>query len=258
MTDWNNTTVLITGATSGFGAAAARKYHALGAWVIATGRRADRLISTQDELGDRYSFLVFDVGIRSEVDEAMDTMRLFPGFNGIDILVNNAGLALGLGPAQEADLDDWETMVRTNINGVLYMTRAILPGMVKRKRGHIVNISSIAASWPYPGGNVYGATKAFLTQFSLNIRCDVNGTGVRVTSIEPGLCETEFSLVRHQGDAAKAGEAYANVEAMSANDIAEAIVWVTAQPPHVNVNRMELMATNQAWATFDIRRDNGS
>ncbi len=252
MFDFTDTTVLVTGATSGFGAATARRFHALGARVIATGRRLERLDELATELGQGLHPLAFDVGDRAAVDAALATLH--GDLAAVDILVNNAGLALGLKPAWQADLDDWLTMVRTNIDGVLYMTRALLPGMVERRHGHVINLSSVAANWPYPGGNVYGSTKAFLTQLSFNLRCDLNGTGVRVTSIEPGLCETEFSVVRFKGDSDAASRAYAGVDAMSADDIAEAVVWAASQPRHVNVNRIELMATEQAWGPFDIRR----
>jgi len=241
-------TVFITGVTSGFGRAAARQFHAKGHRVIGTGRRQERLDELAAELGQRFVGLCFDVTDRAAVDAAV------AGVGDIDILVNNAGLALGLEPAWEADIEDWLTMVKVNIEGVLYLTRAVLPGMVARKHGHIVNVSSVAASWPYPGGNVYGASKAFLTQFTLNLRADLVGTRVRMSSIEPGLCETEFSLVRFKGDEAAADKPYADVEAMTADDIARTIVWVTEQPRHVNINRVELMATEQAWGPFAIAR----
>lgn len=246
-------TTLVTGATSGFGRAAVRRFHALGHRVIGTGRRQERLDELASELGERFVGLRFDVADREAVNAALASLQ--GPWAEIDVLVNNAGLALGLEPAHKANLDDWTTMVDTNINGVLYITRAVLPGMVERQRGHIVNISSIAANWPYPGGNVYGATKAFLSQFSNNLRSDLLGSRVRVSSIEPGLCETEFSLVRYKGDEGAAASPYANVEAMSADDIAEAIVWVTEVPRHVNVNRVELMATEQAWGPFAIHRE---
>lgn len=241
--------VVVTGATSGFGRAAVRRFHALGYDVVGTGRRQERLDELSAELGARFTGLCFDISDRQACEAALS------GVGDVDILVNNAGLALGLEPAWQASLDDWLTMVKVNIEGVLYLTRALLPGMVARKTGHIVNVSSVAASWPYPGSNVYGASKAFLTQFTLNLRCDLVGTRVRMTSIEPGLCETEFSLVRFKGDTAAASNPYANVEAMSADDIAEAIVWATQQPRHVNINRIELMATEQAWGPMAIHRE---
>jgi 3-hydroxy acid dehydrogenase/malonic semialdehyde reductase len=170
------------------------------------------------------------------------------------VLVNNAGLALGLEPAHRASLDDWETMIDTNCKGLVTCTRALLPGMVERGRGHVVNIGSVAASYPYPGGNVYGATKAFVQQFALNLRADLLGTGVRVTVVEPGMAETEFSLVRFQGDAARAKDVYAGIHPLSADDVADAVTWCVTRPPHVNVNRVEVMPTQQAFSPFAVHR----
>lgn len=245
-------TVLVTGATAGFGAAMARRFVDLGDRVIGTGRRQERLDALRSELGEAFVPLCFDVSDRQACDDALATLSAED--RAVDILVNNAGLALGLGPAWESNLDDWMTMVRTNIDGVLYLTHALLPGMVERRTGHIVNLSSVAANWPYPGGHVYGSTKAFLTQLSFNLRSDLVGTGVRVTSIEPGLCDTEFSTVRFKGDAQAAAKPYADVDAMTADDIAEAVIWAASQPRHVNINRIELMATEQAWAGWSIHR----
>lgn len=244
--------VFVTGATSGFGLEIARRFYALGARVVGTGRRQERLDALAAELGPRFLGLCFDVGDRTAVEAAV--AGLPAEFAAVDVLVNNAGLALGLEPAHRASLDDWETMVRTNCLGVLYVTRLLVPAMVERGGGHVVNLSSVAASWPYPGSNVYGASKAFLTQFSLNLKTDTNGTGVRVTDIEPGLAETEFSLVRFKGDAAAAAKPYENVANLTAADIAESVVWAVQMPAHVNINRIEIMATNQAWGPFDIRR----
>jgi 3-hydroxy acid dehydrogenase/malonic semialdehyde reductase len=171
------------------------------------------------------------------------------------VLVNNAGLALGLGPAQEADLDEWDQMIDTNCKGLTYCTRAILPGMVARGRGHVINLGSVAGSYPYPGGNVYGGSKAFVHQFSLDLRSDLHGTGVRVTSVEPGMADTEFSTVRFGGDKEQADAVYAGMQPLTADDIAEAIYWAAAQPPHVNVNRIELMATAQSFAPFQVTRE---
>ena len=176
-------------------------------------------------------------------------------FAEIDLLVNNAGLALGLNPAQQADLDDWDQMIDTNCKGLTYCTRAILPGMVARGRGHVINLGSVAGSYPYPGGNVYGGTKAFVHQFSLNLRSDLHGTGVRVTSVEPGMADTEFSLVRFGGDQAQADDVYTGMQPLTADDIAEAIYWAATQPQHVNVNRIELMATDQSFAPFQVARE---
>lgn len=253
MRDFTDSTVLVTGATAGFGAAVTRRFIDLGARVVGTGRRVERLETLREELGERFFPLVFDVRDRAAVDAALASLP--EPFATIDVLVNNAGLALGLDPVQRADPDDWDTMVRTNVDGVLHCTHAVLPGMVERRRGHVVNLSSVAATWPYPGSHVYGATKAFVSQLSMSMRCDLIGTGVRVTSIEPGLAQTEFSLVRFRGDEGKAGRPYAGVDPLTADDIAEAVVWAVSQPRHVNVNRIEIMATEQAWGPFAIHRE---
>ncbi|MGH8126882.1 MAG: SDR family oxidoreductase [Gammaproteobacteria bacterium] len=244
---------MVTGASAGFGRAIARQLVASGWRVIGTGRRRERLDELAAELGDVFLPLAFDVRDRGAIDQAIASLT--DDFAAIDVLVNNAGLALGLGPAQEASLEDWDTMVDTNIKGLLYMTRALLPGMVKRGRGHIVNIGSVAADNPYPGGNVYGATKAFVWQFSRNLRADLPGTGVRVTDIAPGLAETEFSLVRFKGDTEKAKAPYRNLEALTAEDIANATLWALEQPAHVNVNRIEIMPTAQVWGPMAAHRD---
>jgi NADP-dependent 3-hydroxy acid dehydrogenase YdfG len=246
-------TVLVTGATSGFGAAIARRFHALGDRVIATGRREERLAALADALGERLLPLAFDVADRAAVDAALAALP--PEYAAIDVVVNNAGLALGLEPSWEASLEDWEQMVHTNVLGLLYVTRKVLPGMVARGRGHVIMLSSVAAHWPYPGGNVYGATKAFVSQLGYNLRADLVGHPIRVTSIEPGLAQTEFSLVRFKGDDQKAAAPYAGVDPLTAADIAEAVLWAVAQPPHVNVNRIELMATMQAHGPFAIARE---
>jgi NADP-dependent 3-hydroxy acid dehydrogenase YdfG len=221
--------------------------------VILTGRRRARLDELVAELGDRALACCFDVRDRAAVDAALD--GLAQPWADIDVLVNNAGLALGLGPAWEAKLEDWETMIDTNIRGLLYCTRKLLPGMVSRGRGHVINISSVAASWPYPGGHVYGATKAFVTQFSLSLRADLVGKPVRVTSIEPGLSETEFSLVRFKQDEGRAAAPYRGVEPLTADDIAESVVWAASVPRHVNINRIELMPTMQAFGPFKVHRE---
>ncbi|MFB0969150.1 MAG: SDR family NAD(P)-dependent oxidoreductase, partial [Pseudomonadales bacterium] len=176
-------------------------------------------------------------------------------FSDIDILVNNAGLALGIGGAQEADLDEWDTMVDTNIKGMMYLCRTMLPGMISRGGGHIVNLGSVAASWPYPGGNAYGGSKAFVQQFSRNLRVDLLGKNVRVTNIEPGMCETEFSVVRFKGDEDKAQQVYQGMQPLSASDVAEIIYWTTALPAHININQLEVMPTAQAWSPFAVHRD---
>ena len=248
-------TVLITGASSGFGAAAARRFVARGDRVIAAARRTDLLRDLAKELGpDVLLPLTLDVRDRASVEQL--TTALPPDFAQVDILVNNAGLALGLEPAQEADLDQWEQMIQTNCAGLVYMTRALLPQMVARGRGHVVNLGSIAGTYPYPGGNVYGATKAFVHQFSLNLRSDLHGTGIRVTSVEPGLSGgTEFSQVRFGGDRERAAAVYAGTQPLTADDIAAAIEWATSQPAHVNVNTIELMPVSQSFAPFQVDRE---
>lgn len=245
--------VFITGASAGFGAAIARRFAADGARLILAARRSDKLRALADELGDCALPLALDVRDRAAVAEAV--AGLPPEFAAVDLLVNNAGLALGLEPAPRANLDDWEQMVQTNINGLLYTSRALLPGMVERGRGHIVNLGSIAGEWPYPGGNVYGATKAFVRQFSLNLRADLLGTPLRVTDIEPGLCGgTEFSEVRFHGDAARARKIYENTTPLSAEDIADTVHWVATRPAHVNVNTLSLMPVDQAFAPLAVHR----
>jgi 3-hydroxy acid dehydrogenase / malonic semialdehyde reductase len=246
-------TVLITGATSGFGEATARLLAKHGHRVVITGRRRDRLDRLAGELDGQAHAIVLDV--RDEAAVMAAVAGLPREFAALDVLINNAGLALGLEPAHEANMSDWDTMVDTNIKGLMYCTRAVLPGMVSRGRGHIVNLGSIAGTYPYPGGNVYGATKAFVHQFSLNLRADLLGKNVRVTSIEPGLAETEFSVIRFKGDKDKAKTPYRGVQAMTADDIAAAIYFAITLPPHVNVNVIEMMATNQAFAPFAIHRE---
>jgi len=246
-------TVLITGASAGFGTACARRYAAAGNRLVLAARRIERLHALQDELGGtECHILQLDVRDRHKVESAV--AGLPPEFQDVDILVNNAGLALGLEPAHEAEMENWERMVDTNIKGLMYCTRQVLPGMVERQRGHIVNIGSVAGSTPYPGGNVYGATKAFVKQFSNNLRADLVGTPVRVTNIEPGLAETEFSLVRFNWDAARASTVYEGTQPLSGEDIAEIVFWTTSMPPHVNINRLEVMPVCQAWGPFTIHR----
>jgi len=252
MIDPTTLTVCVTGATSGIGEACARRYAKAGARVVVTGRRRERLDALQAELGDRLHVLALDVRDRAAVEKAF--AGLPSAFAEIDVLVNNAGLALGLEKAPEADLDDWDTMVDTNIKGLMYCTRTLLPGMVARDRGHVVNLSSVAGSYPYPGGNVYGGTKAFVTQFSLNLRADLLGSRVRVTSVEPGMTETEFSEVRFKGDGGKAKQVYAGLQPMTGADIADAVFWLTTFNAHVNVNRIELMPVMQAFGPFSVHR----
>jgi 3-hydroxy acid dehydrogenase / malonic semialdehyde reductase len=244
----------VTGASSGFGAAIARRYAGAGVRVVAVARRVDRLSVLVDEFGGDLIFVSgLDVRDRDAIEPLVASLP--PEFAEVDVLVNNAGLALGLEPAQEADLDSWEQMIETNCTGLVYVTRALLPGMVARRRGHVVNLGSIAGTYPYPGGNVYGATKAFVHQFSLNLRADLHGTGIRVTCIEPGLVGgTEFSEVRFGGDAERAAGVYAGTRALTPEDIAAAVEWVTSQPDHVNVNVLELMPVVQSFAALPIDR----
>lgn len=246
-------TVFITGATAGLGEAMARRFHAAGSKLVVTGRRQDRLDRLQGELGEaRVHTLCLDVRDRAAVDRAV--AELPAEFSNVDVLVNNAGLALGLEPAQRADLDDWDVMVDTNIKGLMYCTRALLPGMCARQRGHVINIGSVAGSYPYPGGNVYGATKAFVHQLSLNLRADVIGSNIRVTSLEPGLTHTEFSLVRFKGDAEQAEKPYQGLQPLRPEDVAETAYWVATLPAHVNINRVELMPTMQAFSPFKFHK----
>jgi 3-hydroxy acid dehydrogenase/malonic semialdehyde reductase len=244
--------VFVTGASSGFGAAVTRRFAAAGARVIAAARRADRVRELAAELGPTVLPLALDVRDRAAVGAAVASLPA--EFAAIDVLVNNAGLALGQVPAQDADLDDWDQMIDTNCKGLVYCTRAILPGMVARRRGHVINLGSVAGTYPYPGGNVYGGTKAFVHQFSLNLRSDLQGTGIRVTCVEPGMADTEFSLVRFGGDQARADSVYAGMQPMTADDIAESIHWAATLPQHVNVNTIELMATAQSFAPFQVAR----
>ncbi|MBV9001404.1 MAG: SDR family NAD(P)-dependent oxidoreductase [Solirubrobacterales bacterium] len=247
----------VTGASSGLGEAIARRYAAAGVRVIAAARRADRLASLVDEFGEDLIFVsVLDVRDRAAIERLVASLP--PAFAEIDVLVNNAGLALGLESAQEAELDNWQQMIDTNCTGLVYVTRAVLPGMVARRRGHVVNMGSIAGTYPYPGGNVYGATKAFVHQFSLGLRADLHGTGVRVTSIEPGLIGgTEFSEVRFAGDAERAADLYAGTQPLTPEDIAAAVEWATSQPEHVNVNVIELMPVVQSFAALPVDRPGG-
>jgi NADP-dependent 3-hydroxy acid dehydrogenase YdfG len=245
--------VLITGASAGFGAACARLFAARGYRLLLAARRMDKLEQIKSELaGAEVHLIALDVREREAVAAALTSLP--EGFATIDILVNNAGLALGLEPAHRVDLDDWETMVDTNIKGLMYCTRALLPGMVERDHGHVVNISSVAGSWPYPGGNAYGGSKAFVTQFSRNLRADLLGTKVRVTCIQPGMAETEFSQVRFKGDAVRAAKVYADTDAMTAEDIAEAVLWSVERPPHLNINSIEMMSVDQAWGPLAVCR----
>ena len=245
-------TILITGASAGIGKATAEALAAEGHRLVLTGRREALLNEVAATLNTPTYCLAFDIRDRDAMRAALASLPT--DFAAVDVLVNNAGLALGLSPADEADFDDWETMVETNILGLLAITREMLPGMKARGRGHVVNLSSIAGSYNYPGGNVYGASKAFVTHFSLNLKADLIGTPIRVTNIEPGMVETDFSTVRFKGDTTRAGSVYAGTTPLTAADIAETIRWAVAQPAHVNINRLELMPVSQTWAGFAIER----
>lgn len=246
-------TVFITGATAGFGEACARRYAAAGHRLILTGRRSDRLKALAGSLKVPVHTITLDVRDRKAVEQAVSSLPA--EFAAIDILLNNAGLALGLEPAHRVNIDDWEQMVDTNIKGLMYCTRAILPGMVERDRGHVVNLGSVAGTYPYPGGNVYGGTKSFVHQFSLNLRADLIGSRVRVTCIEPGMAETEFSVVRFKGDAEKAKTVYQGMEPMTPDNIAQVIEFVTTIiPEHVNINTLEMMPVMQAFSPFTVKR----
>ena len=253
MSDTAQMTVLVTGATAGFGEATARRFVREGHKVIISGRRAERLSALAKELGDNAHPAQFDVQDSPAVFAAIEGLPA--GFAEIDVLVNNAGLALGLAPAHSADLAVWDTMIDTNIKGLAYCARAVLPGMVARKRGHIINLGSVAGSYPYPGGNVYGASKAFVHQFSLNLRADLHGSDVRVTSVEPGLAETEFSLVRFKGDKDKSKGPYQGLDPLTGDDIADIIYYAATSPAHVNINRIEVMPVRQSFSMFAFARD---
>jgi serine 3-dehydrogenase len=243
--------ILITGATSGFGEAAARKFVAGGWRAIGTGRRADRLKTLQDELGDAFLPLEIDMRDRAAVESLA---KLDAPWGDIDLLLNNAGLAPPTDPLPETDWDKLETVIDTNITGLVALTRALLPKLVERK-GQIINLSSVAATYPYKGGAVYAGTKAFVRQFSLDLRCDLAGTGVRVTSIEPGMAETEFTIVRTGGDKDASDKLYSGMGPMTAQDLADLFWWLATLPPHLNINAIELMPVTQSWAGFSVERD---
>lgn len=246
--------VLVTGATSGFGKATASMFAKDGYKVIATGRRQERLDELKSELqGCDVHTVILDVRDKDAVFSAIENLP--QEYKEVDILVNNAGLALGLENAPEAHLEDWEVMIDTNIKGLLYVTKAVLPIMIKRKSGYIFNLGSIAGNWPYQGGNVYGSTKSFVQQFSFNLRNDLRGTNIRVTNIEPGFAKTEFSNVRFKGDDAKADAIYEGMEPLVGDDIANLIFTLSKLPQHVNVNSLEVMPTAQSWAGLFIERD---
>lgn len=246
--------ILITGATAGFGEAMARKFVAQGHQVVAAGRRFERLVALQAALGEQLYPLEMDVTRKESIHAALDSLPA--GWRQFDVLINNAGLALGTEPAQRASLDDWETMIDTNIKGLVTVTRAVLPDMVARNSGHIINIGSVAGETPYPGGNAYGGTKAFVEQFTRNLRADLAGTGVRTTNIAPGLCGgTEFSNVRYKWDNEAAAKVYEGTVPLTATDIAETAYWIATLPAHVNVNHIELMPTCQGYGPLVIKRN---
>lgn len=245
-------TAMITGATSGFGEASVRRFVKAGWRVVATGRRADRLKKLADEFGaDKVCTAMFDMRKPEAIEAAL--AGLPAAFRDIDLLINNAGLALGTAPAQKADLDQWNQMIETNITGLATITHKLLDTLIARK-GAIINISSVAASYPYPGGNVYGGTKAFVAQFSLGLRSDLHGTGVRVTSVEPGMAETEFTLVRTSGNQEVSDKLYQGAGPMTAENIADTLFWIATLPPHMNINRIELMPVNQSFSPFQVHR----
>ena len=245
-------TAFVTGATAGIGEATVRALVASGWRCVATGRRKERLDALVGDLGaDKVHPAVFDVRDEAAMDAALADLP--DGFSDINLLVNNAGLAQGLSPAQEADLDDWQTMIDTNVTAMVRLTRKLLPGLIERK-GAIIAIGSVAGSYIYPGGNVYAGSKAFANHFTLALRADLHGTGVRVTSIEPGMVETEFTTVR-TGSQQKSDEFYAGTHPMTGGDIANTIRWIAELPPHLNVNRIELMPVTQDFAGFRVARD---
>jgi len=245
-------TILITGASSGFGAATAARFARAGWRVIACARRAERLQPLATQHGERVHTAAFDIRDAAAMQAALDALP--SEFRNIDVLVNNAGLALGTAPAQRSDLAQWQQMIDTNITALVTLTRALLATLIER-RGAIVNISSTASTYPYGGGNVYGGSKAFVSQFSLGLRSDLHGTGVRVTCLEPGMAQTEFTLVRTSGDQSASDTLYAGAHPITASDIAETIWWIANLPPHLNVNRLEMMPVSQSFAGFQIARD---
>lgn len=245
--------VFITGASAGFGAEMARTFVSHGHRVVLAARRTERIADLARELGDSALAVTLDVTSRASIEAVLSSLPA--EWKQIDVLVNNAGLALNTAPAHEVPLEDWETMIATNCQGLVTMTRAVLPDMVARGSGLVINIGSVAGHYPYPGGNVYGATKAFVEQFTLNLRADLAGTGVRATNIAPGLCGgTEFSNVRFKGDDAAAAKVYEGTQPLTAKDIADTAYWIATLPPHVNVNSIELMPTCQGFSPFNVRR----
>ena len=244
-------TILITGATAGFGEAAARKFIAGGWRAIGTGRRGERLKALQQELGDAFLPLEIDM---LDLEAVESLARLEGRWGEIDLLLNNTGLAPPTDPLTETDWNRIETVIDTNITGLVALTRALLPKLVERK-GQIINLSSVAATYPYKGGAVYAGTKAFVRQFSLDLRSDLAGTGVRVTSVEPGMAETEFTIVRTGGDKEASDKLYAGMNPMTSEDLAELFWWLANLPPHLNINTVELMPVSQSFAGFTVTRE---
>ena len=245
--------VLITGATSGFGMSCAELFAKKGYKTILIGRRKDRLVKLSKKLGEKKN-LPIQLDVRDKVKVYKEVDNLPKDFKKISVLINNAGLAWGFETAQDVDIEKWETMIDTNCKGLVYMTKAVLPGLIKRNKGHIVNIGSVAGSYPYGGGNVYGGTKAFVKQFSLGLKSDLLGTRVKITNIEPGMADTEFSLVRFSGNKKKAKDVYKNMTPLTGTDIAETIFWAINRPSHVNINRIELMPLQQGFNFFAVSR----
>lgn len=250
-------TVLITGATSDIGIAFARRFADIGSSLILHGRNAEKLEEFSKNLPNPSKHLMIaDLSKPEEIESSFATIP--EEFKNIDLLINNAGGAIGLDKIYEISMTDADAMIEANCRSLVHITRLVMPRMVERKTGHIINIGSGAANWPYPGGNVYAACKAFAKQFSLSIRCDLQGTNIRVTSIEPGMCETSFSLKRFKGDAEKASKVYANTSPLMPDDVAETVFWAATLPPHVNINSLEVFPTKQSWAPFAIERDDSS
>lgn len=243
--------ILITGASAGFGEVMAKTFIQAGYSVIGSARRMDKLVALQKQLGEHFYPLMMDMNDENSIKSALSQIT-----QPIDCLINNAGLALGLNPAQSASWDDWATMMQTNMVGLTFLTHQVLPQMVARKSGYIINMGSIAGNYPYPGGNIYGATKAFVRQLSLNLRADLHGTGVRVTNVEPGLVGgTEFSNVRFKGDNQRAEALYENAHALTPEDIANTVLWLYQTPAHMNVNTIEIMPTTQSFAALNVYRE---
>lgn len=246
--------IFITGASAGFGEAISRKFVKEGHKVLGLARREEKLQKIQDELGKNFHFIACDANDIEKIKVALE--KLPKEFQEIDVLINNAGLALGLDPAQKANIKDWEIMINTNILALVKLTHFILPKMVSRGKGHIINIGSIAGTYPYPGGNIYGSTKAFVKQFSLNLRAELYDQNIRVSNIEPGLCGgSEFSIVRFGGDKNRADKVYENTKPLMPEDIAEAVYWCASLPSHMNINRMEIMPTTQAPAALNVAKN---